>query len=147
MDIFTAIKGRRSFRNYLSTPVEEEKLKAILEAGRWAPSVMNLQPWNFLVVKNQDIKTRLKASCQETLDKIYAASGWKWVSRFKLDFLTEAPVIIVVAGDPKKNRRRSIPAGKGNRLCLLLLRGHSKHAFSRSCTGSGQLMVYSFRNR
>ena len=146
MDIFTAIKGRRSFRNYLSTPVEEEKLKAILEAGRWAPSVMNLQPWNFLVVKNQDIKTRLKASCQETLDKIYAASGWKWVSRFKLDFLTEAPGIIVVAGDPKKPAPIN-SCREGNRLCLLLLRGHSKHAFSRSCTGSGQLMVYSFRNR
>ncbi|MGI6469468.1 MAG: nitroreductase [Syntrophomonadaceae bacterium] len=113
MDIFTAIKGRRSFRNYLSTPVEEEKLKAILEAGRWAPSVMNLQPWNFLVVKNQDIKTRLKASCQETLDKIYAASGWKWVSRFKLDFLTEAPVIIVVAGDPKKTGADQFLPGRG----------------------------------
>ena len=118
--------------------MEEEKLKAILEAGRWAPSVMNLQPWNFLVVKNQDIKTRLKASCQETLDKIYAARGWKWVSSALFDFLTEAPVIIVVAGDPKKTGAdQFLP--EGNRLCLLLLRGHSNMHLAAHALGLGSL--------
>lgn len=102
MDIFAAIKGRRSYRNYLDKPVEDEKLDIILEAGQWAPSVMNLQPWHFYILKNDEIKGKLKAACQETLDKIFAASGWKWVSRFSLEFLTEAPVVIVVAGDPKK---------------------------------------------
>ncbi len=113
MDIFTAIKGRRSYRGYLSKPVEEEKLNAILEAGQWAPSVMNLQPWKFLIVKNPEMKARLKVSCQETLGKIYEASGWKWVSKFKIDFLTEAPVIIVIAGDPKKTGADQFLPGRG----------------------------------
>lgn len=102
MDIMQVIKERRSYRSYLDQPVEDEKLKTILEAGQWAPSVMNLQPWQFYVVKNTDVKARIKAACQDTLQEIYQASGWKWVDKFKLDFLTEAPVIIVVAGDPKK---------------------------------------------
>jgi nitroreductase len=51
MDVLQAIKGRRSYRSFLDRPVEEEKLQAILDAGRWAPSVMNLQPWQFWVIK------------------------------------------------------------------------------------------------
>lgn len=102
MDIMQAIKERRSHRSYLNQPVEDEKLNTILEAGRWAPSVMNLQPWKFFVIKNADVKAELKAACQHTLQKIYQSSGWKWVSKFSLEFLTEAPVIIVIAGDPKK---------------------------------------------
>ncbi len=102
MDIFQTIQERRSYRSYLNQPVEDEKLNSILEAGRWAPSVMNLQPWNFIVIKNQDVKTKLKQACQETLQTIYEASGWKWVSKFSIEFLTEAPVVIVVTGDPKK---------------------------------------------
>ncbi|NPV91497.1 MAG: nitroreductase [Firmicutes bacterium] len=102
MEVLQAIKERRSYRSYLDRPVEEEKLQAVLEAGRWAPSVMNLQPWRFIVIKDQDIKDRLKKSCQETLQKIYQASGWGWVSRFSLEFLSQAPVIIAVTGDPQK---------------------------------------------
>lgn len=63
---------------------------------------MNLQPWRFIVLKNQGVKNRLKEACQETLQKIYQASGWNWVSKFSLEFLSQAPVVIVVTGDPKK---------------------------------------------
>jgi len=113
MDIFETIQERRSYRSYLQQPVEEEKLNAILEAGRWAPSVMNLQPWNFYVIKNQDVKSKLKAACQETLQKIFQSSGWKWVSKFSIEFLTEAPVIIVVTGDPQKTGADQFLPGRG----------------------------------
>ncbi len=113
MDVFQTIKERRSYRSYLDQPVEEEKLQAILEAGRWAPSVMNLQPWKFFVVKNSDVKAKLKAASQETLQTIYEASGWKWVSKISLEFMTEAPVIIVVAGDPQKTGADQFLPGRG----------------------------------
>jgi nitroreductase len=38
-------KKRYSLRNYLGTPVEDEKLMVVLEAGRIAPSAANFQPW------------------------------------------------------------------------------------------------------
>lgn len=113
MDIFTAIRERRSYRSFLSNPVEEDKLTAILEAGQWAPSVMNLQPWKFLVIKNQDIKEQLKTSCQETLSTIFERSGWKWVSKFNIDFMTQAPIIIVVTADPKKTGADQFLPGRG----------------------------------
>lgn len=47
------INLRRSIRNYTDTPVSEEDLRMILEAGRQAPSGENYQPWRFTVVRDQ----------------------------------------------------------------------------------------------
>jgi len=57
--VLDTIRQRRSVTRFESTPVEEEKLAAILEAGRWAPSWLNKQPWSFIVVKDQNIKEQL----------------------------------------------------------------------------------------
>ena len=51
MDVFNAIKNRRSVRKYKKEPVEDEKIQKCLEAARWAPSASNKQPWHFIVVK------------------------------------------------------------------------------------------------
>ena len=50
-----SIFTRRSIREYDSCPVEQEKLERILRAGMQAPSAMNRQPWEFLVVKNPEM--------------------------------------------------------------------------------------------
>ena len=54
MDVFQALLGRRSVRKFSSRPVDVEDLRRILEAGRWAPSGLNNQPWRFLVVRAGD---------------------------------------------------------------------------------------------
>jgi nitroreductase len=59
MDVLEAIKTRRSIRKYRPDPVEEEKLRIVLEAARWAPSWTNTQCWEFIVVKNPETKRRL----------------------------------------------------------------------------------------
>jgi len=46
---------RRSIRNYLEKPISENDLNMILEAGRWAPSGTNFQPWEFIVIKKREI--------------------------------------------------------------------------------------------
>ncbi|MGB9861933.1 MAG: nitroreductase family protein, partial [Candidatus Bipolaricaulaceae bacterium] len=46
------IRGRRSVLRFEPDPIPEEDLEKILEAGRWAPSYANSQPWKFVVVKN-----------------------------------------------------------------------------------------------
>ncbi|MDP8012022.1 MAG: nitroreductase family protein [Thermoplasmata archaeon] len=48
------IEIRRSARAFSSKPIEEYKIKEILEAGRWAPSCFNNQPWNFIVLKDKE---------------------------------------------------------------------------------------------
>ena len=55
-EVLNAIKSRRTIRRFKPDPIDEEKLQMILEAGRWAPSFSNLQPWKFIVAKDQKIK-------------------------------------------------------------------------------------------
>lgn len=59
MDVLEAIKERRSIRKYEPKAVPEEKLTQILEAGRWAPSAGNSQPWQFIVVRDEEVKNEL----------------------------------------------------------------------------------------
>ena len=47
---------RRSIRRFESKPVEQDKIERILKAGMQAPSAHNLQPWEFLVVTEQEKK-------------------------------------------------------------------------------------------
>ena len=59
MDVLEAIKGRRSIRKYTQEPVSEEQVTQILEAGRWAPSRGNSQPWKFIVLNDNQIRKEL----------------------------------------------------------------------------------------
>ncbi len=54
MELFESIFQRRSIRRFTGEPVGDQEIKRILEAGRWAPSGLNNQPWRFLVVKAGD---------------------------------------------------------------------------------------------
>ncbi len=57
------ISKRKSVRTYSDQPISDETLAEILEAGRLAPSWVNVQPWKFIVVKNPETKELLcKAS-------------------------------------------------------------------------------------
>ena len=47
------ILSRRSTRAYEDKPVSDEVLKELLEAGTWAPSAVNLQPWYFVAIKSK----------------------------------------------------------------------------------------------
>lgn len=64
MDVMEAIQARRSIRNYADKPVEEEKLRAVLEAGRLAPSAGNMQEWKFVVVRDAETRQKLMAAAK-----------------------------------------------------------------------------------
>ncbi len=87
MKVFDAIKKRRSIRKYKETVVEQEKLNAVLEAARLAPSADNKQPWIFIVVTDPQVKERLRSS-------------------YDREWFIKAPVIIVACAVPKKAWRR-----------------------------------------
>lgn len=55
MDVFKAIKWRRSVRRFSTEPVEREKVLQILEAARLAPSSSNRQAWHFVVIDDRTI--------------------------------------------------------------------------------------------
>jgi 5,6-dimethylbenzimidazole synthase len=102
MDVFTAIQERRSCRKFLSEPVDDEIVEKILEAAAWAPSPLNLQPWEFIVISTGEVKNKIHAEAIRCKAWALEKSGWQWIGGYKVDFLKSAPVIIAVIGDPKK---------------------------------------------
>jgi len=60
--ILEIIRSRRSIREFMGDPVEDTIIEDILEAGRWAPSGLNNQPWRFVVVRDREIAGSL-AGC------------------------------------------------------------------------------------
>jgi len=56
MDIIDVIKQRRSIREYKNKAPDDSDIEKILEAGRWAPSGLNNQPWKFLIIKENNLK-------------------------------------------------------------------------------------------
>lgn len=60
MEIMDAILHRRSVRKYKSDEITDNLLDQVLEAARWAPSWGNSQCWEFIIVKDKEIKAKLK---------------------------------------------------------------------------------------
>jgi len=59
MDIFELIKTRRSIRKFTEEPVSDEIIDKIIEAGTWAPSGLNNQPWKFAVIRDKELKRNI----------------------------------------------------------------------------------------
>ena len=59
MDIFEALKSRRSIRRFEDKPVPEELVKKIIEAGQWAPSACNRQDWKFIVIDDKEVREQI----------------------------------------------------------------------------------------
>lgn len=102
MDLFEAIKGRRSCREFLPDPVDTTLIETLLEAGSWAPSPMNAQPWRFLVITNLELRRKIHEEAERCRKWAFETSGWKWLDRYGLTFFDTAPVLVAVIGDPSK---------------------------------------------
>lgn len=71
MEIMEALRGRQSVKTYLPTPVEQEKVEKVLEAGRLAPSAFNHQYRRFVVVTDPAVKKEIreKAGAQPMIEQ------------------------------------------------------------------------------
>jgi nitroreductase len=83
--LLTLMKARRSIRQYQDRDVPEEAIQQILEAGRWAPSASNRQPWHFIVIRQPEIRQAVAEHAA------YYFIRWAHVE--------EAPVIIALCGE------------------------------------------------
>lgn len=59
MDALEALKGRRSVRVYEEKPVPAELIEEIIDAARLAPTANNIQPWEFIVVTDPDMRRKI----------------------------------------------------------------------------------------
>ncbi|MFB0569190.1 MAG: nitroreductase family protein [Nitrososphaeria archaeon] len=103
--VLETIGRRRSARRFKDTPVGDDLIEAVLEAGRWAPSFSNLQPWKFIVVRNTDVKKKLQDIASKS------------VRAFEMQ---EAPAAIVVCVDPEKEPRHYVEDGSAATQNMML---------------------------
>ncbi len=89
MELLELIKGRRSVRKYKATPISEEDITALLEAGRWAPSWANTQCPKFIVVRDAGVKDELAQTCPP---------GKRWAATVR-----DAPVVLVACAELGKS--------------------------------------------
>lgn len=80
MNLLELAQKRCSIRKYASSPVEDEKLAYILEAGRMAPSAVNFQPWYFVIIRQEAGRAKIQ--------ECYAREWFR-----------SAPLYILVCGD------------------------------------------------
>ena len=100
-EFYDVLRNRRSTRSYQNDTIPEEKLQRVLDAGRWAPSAHNAQPWRFLVLQNPATKSKLARMMGARLrsdrerDGVVAATIEEEVDTSIARF-SQAPVVVVV---------------------------------------------------
>lgn len=99
MDVFEAIKSRRSIRAFTDEPISEDEVNKLLDAARWAPSAGNIQPWEFVVVRDPEIKRGLARAA------------------LNQRFIEQAPVVIVVCANHARSAKGYGSRG-ANLYCL-----------------------------
>jgi nitroreductase len=96
-EVLDAIMQRRSIYQFKPEAVSSEKITSILEAGRWAPSYANTQPWEFITVTDSKLKQELVEITRQTMVAHAGIEG--------------AHVIIATCVDPEKDRYHFIEDG------------------------------------
>jgi nitroreductase len=103
MDVLEAIRSRRSVRKWLDRPVPDDLVKQILDAGRWAPSAGNFQPWAFIVIQNAETKERIHKIAEESknLSRIWAPFFREGNKRGYIVDLRHVPLAIAIFADSR----------------------------------------------
>jgi nitroreductase len=116
-DLLELVKNRRSIRRYRPDPVPEEYIDKIIEVARWAPSGFNQQPWEFVVIREPEVKNKIVQFCRESMvlePRMDALrESWQGKARFKpseggSDY-SVAPVFILLLGDIRT--KEGLPMG------------------------------------
>jgi nitroreductase len=83
LDFLEVVKTRRSVRRYKPDKVSDELIHRLIDAACHAPSADDIQPWEFIVVRDEQVKERLSKT-----------HAWSY-------FVKDAPVCIVVLGNER----------------------------------------------
>ncbi len=116
-DLFSLIRERRTVRAFKTEEIPDEYIEKILEIARWAPSAANSQPWEFIIVRDKNTRERIvevyeehlipKCKIEETRD-----GGLKFAFPTTGAGFRDAPVFIIVLGDPRLNEAFPLKALK-----------------------------------
>ncbi len=142
MDTLEAIRERRSVRKFRPDPVERELLEQLVDSGRLAPTAMGKEPWEFVVVTDDEMRARIAGAtdygkfiaeapaciavfCKDT--KYYLEDGCAATENILLAAAALGLGACWVAGDKKgyaEKVRQMLGVSQGYRLVSLLPVGY-----------------------
>jgi len=101
--LYKTIYNRRDTRGeFLPNPVSDEVLERILNAAHHAPSVGFMQPWDFIIVRDQAIRQQIKDAFEiahQEAAEMFDEKRREQYQSFKLEGITEAPLGITLTCD------------------------------------------------
>ena len=109
------IMTRRSIRKFKDDQVPREVLEKIIEAGLWAPSSMNRQPWHFTVVRGRAATDRLNAELKSAVERMPDNHYKAMVGKDSYYAGYKAPTLIIVSANPADS-----PMGEADCSCALM---------------------------
>ena len=133
-EIIQNIKTRRSIRNFKDKKIEKEILEEIIQAGKYAPSAINQQPWKFIVITNEDFIQKLTTSVKEELKNILKK---RFIKSFKIKELKDPNIqkhIFAFAFSKKDTIFFNAPS-------LILVVTQDKLFYDESCACCAQNMM------
>lgn len=117
-DLLEAMRARRSCRAFSGQKISEEHLELILEAGRWAPSAGNSQPWELLVITQDDAKRSIIDALQPAIEMLRDVDPtFPGVANPR--YLLKSAAIVLVFGDVRTTASYPYPLPRGPRLAML----------------------------
>jgi nitroreductase len=105
MNLDEYIQERRSCRAYKDTPVPKDIVDKLLDAGVWAPSAFNAQPWKFVVIQDTEIINNLSAKTTEIVSQM----DWE-AARKTIDYAQffGAPLVILMCVEKIEGTLRDV---------------------------------------
>ncbi|MDD4294697.1 MAG: nitroreductase family protein [Candidatus Omnitrophica bacterium] len=94
MDILKVIKERKTIRKYKDKPIPKEIIEKIIEAGRWGPSVIGLQPWEFVFIETEEVLDKIIQKLKERLNDL--ETGGRFVLHSSILALSTAQTVLFV---------------------------------------------------
>lgn len=118
-NLLELVTNRRSIRRFQTKPVSDDLIDKIIDVAIQAPSGFNMQPWEFFVVKDAQLRAKISGYMEDywrqCLEMEQGREDWqgaKWkmdgLAHAKLDF-SVAPVYIILYGDPRL--KKGLPMG------------------------------------
>jgi nitroreductase len=97
-EVLKTIKNRRSIRSFRPEQIKQQELDLIIEAGIYAPTGHNTQPWHFTIVQKREVLDHINALAK----KVMAAAQLDWIQKLGVnpayDIAYGAPTLIIVSG-------------------------------------------------
>ena len=127
MNVHTAIRNRRSVREYSPRPIPDDSVQRLRDALRFAPSACNIQPWRFVYVTDSDLRATLARAANEQT------------------FIAQAPLIVVACGYPEQAYQHM--GGHGNSVDIDLAIALDHLSLAAVVEGLGTCWIGSFDER